>query len=88
MFGGTATSETLQAVVTALPDRTDLAAGDLSGEMHGQSWTVGVTPFADDFVNQRAPAWIPELVVVTVQAPSGGSLQLKTIRLAKIVGQQ
>jgi general secretion pathway protein I len=79
---------TLRAVVTALPDRKDLAAGELSGEMHGQAWSVAITPFAGDFVNPRAPLWTPKTVVITAQSPSGGLLQLKTVRLGSPGGEQ
>jgi len=37
--------ETLRAVETGLPDRTSLSAGTLSGEMHGQAWSVDIAPF-------------------------------------------
>jgi general secretion pathway protein I len=80
---------TLRAVEAGLPDRTDLVAGDLSGEMHGQAWSVGVTPFPGSFVNPRAAqSWAPEVIVITMQSPSGGLLQLKTVRLAKISGER
>ena len=46
--------ETLRAVETGLPDRTSLSAGTLSGEMHGQAWSVDIAPFPGDFVNPRA----------------------------------
>jgi general secretion pathway protein I len=77
-----------RAVETALPDRTGLTPGELSGEMHGLPYSVSITPFASDYVNSRAPAWIPEIVMITVGSPSGGRFQLKTIRLAKITGEQ
>jgi general secretion pathway protein I len=37
--------ETLREVETGLPDRTSLSAGTLSGEMHGQAWSVDTAPF-------------------------------------------
>jgi general secretion pathway protein I len=77
-------TETLRAVETALPNRAELGAGTLAGEMHGQNWTVDVLPFPDDSANPAAAAvWMPQEVVITVQAPSGEQLQLETVRLAK-----
>jgi general secretion pathway protein I len=84
-----ALSSAVRAVETALPDRTDLTPGSLSGEMHGQNWTVDVTPFPADFDNPQARAlWEPVNIVITVQSPSGGQMQLRTVRLAKLGGGQ
>jgi general secretion pathway protein I len=79
--------ETLRAVETGLPDRTSLSAGTLSGEMHGQAWSVDIAPFPGDFVNPRtAQFWTPQTIVITVQSPSGAVLQLETIRLGRRTG--
>ena len=79
--------ETLRAVETGLPDRTSLSAGTLSGEMHGQAWSVDIAPFPGDFVNPRAAQfWTPQTIVITLQAPSGAMLQLETIRLRRGAG--
>jgi general secretion pathway protein I len=79
--------ETLRAVETGLPDRTSLSAGTLSGEMHGQAWSVDIAPFPGDFVNPRtAQFWTPQTIVITVQSRSGAVLQLETIRLGRRTG--
>jgi general secretion pathway protein I len=76
--------ETLRAVETGLPDRTSLSTGTLSGEMHGQSWSVDIAPFPGDFVNPRAAqVWTPQTIVIKVLTPSGAALQLETIRLGR-----
>ncbi len=81
--------ETLRAVETGLPDRTGLAAGTLSGEMHDQTWSVDIAPYLGDFVNPRAARfWIPQTIVITVQSPTGAALQLETVRLAKRTSTQ
>jgi general secretion pathway protein I len=81
--------ETLRAVETALPNRTGLSTGTLSGEMHGQTWSVNIAPFPGEFVNARAAQiWTPQTIVVKVQSPSGAVLQLETIRLARRTGTQ
>jgi general secretion pathway protein I len=80
---------TLRAVETALPNRAAFVTGTLSGEMHGQTWSVEVKPLQGDFVNPRAVAlWIPQTVVITAQSPSGELLGLETVRLAKRTGAQ
>lgn len=84
-----ALSSTLRAVEAALPGRAELAPGSLSGEMHGQNWTVDVAPLPTDIVNPQASAlWAPVEIVITVQSPSGGQQQLRTVRLAKLGNAQ
>ncbi len=81
--------ETLRAVETGLPDRASLSTGTLSGEMHGEAWSVDIAPFSGDFVNPRADQfWAPQTIAAKVQSPSGAVLQLETIRLARRVGTQ
>ena len=81
--------ETLRAVETGLPDRTSLSAGTLSGEMHGQAWSVDIAPFPGDFVNPRAAQfWTPQTIVIKVQSPSGAVLQVETIRLGRRTGER
>lgn len=80
-------SATLRAVEAALPDRAALATGNLTGEMHGQAWSVDVTPLPNDSDNPRAAAlWTPQDIVIKVQSASGGQLQLETVRLTKRTG--
>jgi general secretion pathway protein I len=89
--------ETLRAVETDLPDRTSLSTGNLSGEMHGQAWSVDIAPFPRTAHVQSAPAavlqldsipraaqfWTPQTIVIKVLSPSGAALQLETIRLGR-----
>jgi general secretion pathway protein I len=80
-------SATLRAVEAALPNRATLTTGNLTGEMHGQAWSVDVTPLPKDSDNPRAAAlWTPQDIVITVQSASGGQLQLETVRLTKRTG--
>ncbi|MGQ0445925.1 MAG: hypothetical protein ACT4O2_12575 [Beijerinckiaceae bacterium] len=52
----------LPGVSLDLPDRASLAAGTLTGEMHGQAWSVDIAPFPGDFVNLRAAQfWTPQI---------------------------
>lgn len=79
--------ETARAVVAGLPDRAGLNAGDLRGEIGEYSWRVDVMPFAADFVDAGAPTpWVPQTVVVRVEAPSGEILRLDTVRLRRNAG--
>lgn len=79
--------ETMREVETGLPDRASLSTGTLTGDMHGQAWSVDSAPFAGDAGNPRAARiWTPQTISVTVQSPSGGVLHLETIRLVKGAG--
>ena len=80
---------TLRAVETGLPDRASLSTGTLSGEMHGQAWSVDSAPYLGVSVNPRAAqVWTPQTIVVRVQSPSGAVLQLETIRLGRRTGER
>jgi general secretion pathway protein I len=74
--------ETARAIATALPDRSQLVPGQMSGEMAGHRWRIDVSPLANVDPRQRTP-WIPQMVVVTVQSPAGASLQINTARLQR-----
>ena len=73
--------EAARAIATALPNRDQLVPGNLSGETAGQRWRVDVSAFDATNLAVRQPAWQPQAVAVTVQSPSGGVLQINTIRL-------
>ena len=75
--------ETARGIVTGLPDRNDLAPGNLSGESAGYRWRVDVLPFYADFVDPAQSSYLPQTVVVRVQSPSGKVLQLNTVRLRR-----
>jgi len=81
--------ETLRAVETDLPDRTSLSTGNLSGEMHGQAWSVDIAPFPRlDSIPRAAQFWTPQTIVIKVLSPSGAALQLETIRLGRRTGER
>jgi general secretion pathway protein I len=76
--------ETARTVAASLPSRTQLAPGELTGELYGNRWRIGVSPFAGD---ASAPPpdspWIPETITIRIQSPSGAVLGLKTVRLQR-----
>ncbi|MGH6853586.1 MAG: type II secretion system protein, partial [Methylocella sp.] len=78
-----------RAVETGLPDRASLSAGTLSGEMHGQAWSVDIAPFPGDFVNPRAAQfWTPQVIAIKALSPSGAALRLETIMLGRRTGER
>ncbi|MGA2125471.1 MAG: type II secretion system protein [Xanthobacteraceae bacterium] len=76
--------ETARAVETALPDRTALGTGDLSGEIGGNRWRVDVAPLISNLVDPRvATPWVPQSVIIRVESPGGAVLRIDTVRLRR-----
>ena len=74
--------ETTRAILSALPGRDALGLGDTSGEVADHRWRLDVFPFIADFVDPSVPTpWIPEAIVLRVQAPTGEILRVDTVRL-------
>jgi general secretion pathway protein I len=79
--------ETARAVETALPDRRDLGAGDLSGDIAGNRWRVDVAPLVSNLVDPRLPTpFVPHAVTIRVQSPGGAVLRIDTVRLRRRTG--
>jgi general secretion pathway protein I len=79
--------ETARAVETGLPDRGDLVAGNLSGDIAGNRWRVDVAPLVSDLVDPRvATPWVPQSVTIRVQSPGGAVLRIDTVRLRRRTG--
>ena len=74
--------ETIRAIATALPDREQLVPGTLSGEVADHQWRIDVAPFASTVVSPPQPTiWVPQSIVLTVQAPDGAVMEIDTVRL-------
>jgi general secretion pathway protein I len=69
-------------MATGIPPRAELAPGVLSGELNSHRWQIEIGPLAGDWVVPNADVtWIPQLVKIHVQSPSGGAFELRTVRL-------
>jgi general secretion pathway protein I len=76
--------ETSRAILNGLPNRNELSRGTSSGELAGHRWRVDVQPFvAEGAASQEAARWFPQSVTIRVQSPSGGILELNTVRLRR-----
>jgi general secretion pathway protein I len=72
----------LRSVMTALPGRSNLPVGNLSGETDGRPWSVDVVPYQDGYVNNAAAQfWVPQAISIKVMTPSGAPIEIQTIRL-------
>jgi general secretion pathway protein I len=71
-----------RTVIAALPDREQLVPGHFTGATENHSWRIDVAPFAAKGMQSQAP-WIPLAVVTTVESPSGGAIEISTVRLRR-----
>jgi general secretion pathway protein I len=79
--------QSARAIVTGLPKRAELAIGQMSGDYAGHRWRLDVAPFIGAAAETSATSpWEPRSVVVTVRSPSGGLLQVETVRLQRRAG--
>ena len=73
---------TRSTMTTSIPPRAELAPGITSGQLNDYRWQIDIGPPSGDWVVPDADvAWIPELVGIHVQSPTGGAYDLKTVRL-------
>lgn len=76
--------EAARTLAASLPSRTQLASGEITGDLYGNRWRMGVSPY---FGGASAAAsdspWVPETISIRVQSPSGATISLETIRLQR-----
>jgi general secretion pathway protein I len=76
--------QTARAAIAALPDRDQLSPGDMRGELGDDNWRVDVLPFSANFIDPSQPTpWLPQAVVIRIEAPNGEILRLDTVRLRR-----
>jgi general secretion pathway protein I len=69
-------------MTTGIPPRAELGSGVLSGQLNDHRWQIDIGPLGGDWVVSDADVtWIPQLVKIHVQSPSGGTFDFQTIRL-------
>jgi general secretion pathway protein I len=69
-------------MATEIPPRAELGPGVLSGQLNDHRWQIDIGPLAGGWVVPDAEvSWIPQLVKIHVQSPSGGAFDLQTVRL-------
>jgi general secretion pathway protein I len=79
--------ETTRSILTGLPDRAQIVPGHLAGEVADYRWQIDIARLGvPDTDPQQVPPWVPETVVVRVQALSGQMLRVDTVRLHRQQG--
>jgi general secretion pathway protein I len=70
------------AMATEIPPRAEIGPGVLSGRLNDHRWQIDIGPMGGSWTLLDADVrWIPELVKIHVQSPSGGAFDLQTVRL-------
>ena len=69
-------------LATKIPPRAELGAGVLSGQLNDHRWQIDIEPLGGGWTLPEAEAsWIPQLVKIHVQSPTGAALDFQTVRL-------
>jgi general secretion pathway protein I len=73
---------TRSVMVAGIPQRANLAPGELAGRLNDHHWQIDIGQLGGGWIVPEADgAWIPELINIRVQSPTGGTYSLQTIRL-------
>jgi general secretion pathway protein I len=79
--------DTTRAIIAGMPDREQLGLGKLSGEIADHRWRLDVLQFAANFIDPgEATPWVPQTVVLRVEAPGGQMVRVDTVRLRRRPG--
>jgi general secretion pathway protein I len=74
--------ETARSVLASLQPSTPLSSSETAGELYGNRWRIGISPFAVGAIMPDSP-WVPATVTIRVQSPSGAALNVETVRLQR-----
>ena len=75
---------TAQKIVSGLPDRNELADGELRGVLDNHQWHVQASPFVNASATPAGGAgWEPQRITLHVRSPYGGVVDVDTVRLRR-----
>jgi general secretion pathway protein I len=75
-----------QKILTGLPDRNELADGELSGAVDQGQWRIETGEFVTGLV-ASSTAWEPQRIALRVRSQSGATLKIETVRLRRRASQ-
>ena len=76
--------ETARKIVAGLPPREGFGNGSLTGVLDSHQWRIDAAPFPNALIAPNVPSkWQPQLIALRVLAPTGGVVELDTIRLRR-----
>ena len=74
--------ETARSVAAIVPSGANLSSIESVGELYGNRWRIGVSPFSGSAPVPESP-WIPVTLVISIESPSGAALSLESVRLLR-----
>jgi general secretion pathway protein I len=80
--------EATRLIATSIPTGTELPADDLTGETSGHHWLMRSSLFFGGGPVVAESRFIPQLVELRVQSPSGAVILLETVRLQNRNGRR
>jgi general secretion pathway protein I len=69
-----------RALLTRLPGRDELAAGQISGQTQRNAWRIEVSPLVDGGP-PKGQLWQPQQITLTIRSSTGAAMTINTIRL-------
>jgi general secretion pathway protein I len=76
--------ETARSIVSSFPLSGELVRSDLAGETYGHRWQIEVLPYLGGGIATIGNSpWIPRIVKIRVQSPSGAIADLETVRMQR-----
>jgi len=73
--------ETVRLIASSIPRGGERLPDDLAGELSGHRWQMRISPFAGGGSAVAQSRFIPQLVELRVQSPSGAITSFETVRL-------
>jgi len=73
--------EAARMILTGLPGRRALPFGRFAGSLDGYEWRIDSTAVATGARTADGSAWTPQGIALLVRSPSGGTIEIDTIRL-------
>lgn len=74
--------EGVRKIIAGLPSRESLHFGRLTGLLDGHKWRIDSAPVSTTSSSGETK-WIPQRISLLVQSPSGGTIEVDTIRLRR-----
>jgi len=75
--------EAARMILTGLPGRRALPFGRFTGSLDGHEWRIDSTAVATGVRTADGSAWTPQGIALLVRSPSGGTIEIDTIRLRR-----
>jgi general secretion pathway protein I len=69
-----------RALLARLPDRDELATGQMSGQTQRHAWQLEVSPLMGGNA-AKEQVWQPQQMTLTIRSSTGAAMTISTIRL-------